>query len=445
MNKITKLLLLGSASLALAGCNDDDVKVVETEVIVEQVVTVVETVEVPVVVPVVGGAGSNTQVGSRPYFLIEDMDQGPLKTALQQCSEGPFYKTDFSIGHRGAAMQYPEHTKESYTAAVRMGAGIVECDVTFTQDKELVCRHSQCDLHTTTNILAIPELAAKCTTPFTPADAATGTLAQAQCCTSDITLAEFRLLEGKMDASDPTATTVEQYLKGTPDFRTDAYSSHATLLTHAESIDLLKSLGAKMTPELKVPAVTMPYDGFTQEDFAQKLINEYKAAEVPPSDVFVQSFLLSDVKYWIANEPTFGEQAVYLDEQYNNPDFDPENSATWSPSMAELVADGVKIISPALWVLVGLDDDNKIVPSAFAIEAKAAGLDIVTWTLERSGPLASGGGWYYQSIADAINNDGDQFALLDVLAKDVGVIGVFADWPGTVSYYASCMNMPASL
>ncbi|WP_404359331.1 hypothetical protein [Methylotuvimicrobium sp. KM1] len=43
----------------------------------------------------------NVQLGPRPYFLIEDMDDGKLKTALQQCSEGPFYKTDFSIGHRG--------------------------------------------------------------------------------------------------------------------------------------------------------------------------------------------------------------------------------------------------------------------------------------------------------------------------------------------------------
>ena len=34
-----------------------------------------------------------------------------------------------------------------------MGAGIVECDVTFTKDKQLVCRHAQNDLHTTTNIL----------------------------------------------------------------------------------------------------------------------------------------------------------------------------------------------------------------------------------------------------------------------------------------------------
>jgi glycerophosphoryl diester phosphodiesterase len=82
------------------------------------------------------------------------MDPSPLKHRLQQCSEKPLLKTDFSIGHRGAALQFPEHTKESYEAAARMGAGIVECDVTFTKDKQLVRRHAQNDLHTTTNILA---------------------------------------------------------------------------------------------------------------------------------------------------------------------------------------------------------------------------------------------------------------------------------------------------
>jgi glycerophosphoryl diester phosphodiesterase len=30
---------------------------------------------------------------------------------------------------------------------------------------------------------------------------------------------------------------------------------------------------------------------------------------------------------------------------------------------------------------------------------------------------------------------------LDVLAKDVRILGIFSDWSGTVSYYASCMNL----
>ncbi|WP_372811125.1 glycerophosphodiester phosphodiesterase family protein, partial [Pseudoalteromonas nigrifaciens] len=144
----------------------------------------------------------NTQLGTRPYYLINDMDAGDLKAQLESCSEGPFYRTDFSIGHRGASMQYPEHTKEAYTAAARMGAGVIECDVTFTNDNELVCRHSQCDLHTTTNILAIPKLAAKCSEPFIPADAKNAVTASAKCCTSDISLSEFLTLKGKMDGAN---------------------------------------------------------------------------------------------------------------------------------------------------------------------------------------------------------------------------------------------------
>jgi glycerophosphoryl diester phosphodiesterase len=31
--------------------------------------------------------------------------------------------------------------------------------------------------------------------------------------------------------------------------------------------------------------------------------------------------------------------------------------------------------------------------------------------------------------------------MLDVLAKQVGVLGVFSDWPATVSYYASCVGL----
>lgn len=75
----------------------------------------------------------NVQVGVRPYYLVDDMDEGKLKDSLKQCKVTSFKPSDFSIGHRGASMQFPEHTKESYLAAARMGAGILECDVTFTK------------------------------------------------------------------------------------------------------------------------------------------------------------------------------------------------------------------------------------------------------------------------------------------------------------------------
>ena len=391
--------------------------------------------------PALAQADGGAQLGPRPAYLVDDMDKSELKATLQQCAAGPFSRTAFSIGHRGAPLQFPEHTRESYEAAARMGAGILECDVTFTKDKQLVCRHAQCDLHTTTNILAVPELAAKCTEPFNPADPQAGTEATAKCCTSDLTLAEFRTLEGKMDAFDASATTVEDYMDGTAPWRTDLYSP-GTLLTHAESIELFKSLGTGFTPELKAPEVAMPFDGdYTQEDYAQQLLDEYKAAGVDPASVFPQSFNLDDVRYWIESEPEFGAQGVYLDDRYDtDPGFDHTDPATWSPTMAELTAEGVNIIAPPMWVLLALDGDE-IVPSTYAKAAKEAGLDIITWTLERSGPLKDGGGSYYQTITDAIDNDGDMLVVLDVLAKEAGIRGIFSDWPATVTYYANCMGL----
>lgn len=391
------------------------------------------------------------QLGPRPYYLVEDMDDSWLKKKLQKCSDGPFHKTDFSIGHRGAALQFPEHTRESYAAAARMGAGILECDVMFTQDRELVCRHSQCDLHTTTDVVAREDLREKCTTP--PEFSDTGELLNAadiRCCTSDFTLAEFKTLCGKMDASNRDATTVEEYLGGTANYRTDLYATCGTVLSHAESIALFKDLGVKMTPELKAPAVEMPYEGYTQEDYAQQMIDEYKAARVHPKKVFAQSFNLDDVLYWIDNEPWFGRQAIYLDGRYRDDAFDHTDPTTWSPNMEELVAEGVNIIAPPMWMLLALNPHEKIVPSIYAVRAKTAGLDIITWTLERSGLLVNGGGWYYRTLngdfpppptpTGVINNDGDAYDVLDVLAQDVGIIGIFSDWPATVTYYANCMD-----
>ncbi|WGH80393.1 glycerophosphodiester phosphodiesterase family protein [Jannaschia ovalis] len=375
--------------------------------------------------------------GPRPAWLVGQMEDGPLKQKLQSCLGQTPQRTAFSIGHRGAPLQFPEHTVESNVAAVQQGAGVLECDVTFTADHELVCRHAQNDLHTTTNIV-VTDLGAKCTTPFQPAAGEED--ATAECRTSDLTLAEFKTLEPKMDASDGSATTAEAYLGGTADYRTDLYVPGATLMTHAESIALFDAMGADFTPELKSPSVEMPHEGFSQQDYAQKLIDEYKAAGIDPSRVWAQSFNLDDVLYWIENEPEFGAQAVYLMDEYDIEGYSPMDRATWPNTMAELKGMGVNVIAPPLWMLVTVED-GQIVPSALANAANEADLQIITWTLERSGPLGGGGGWYYQSIEEVTDNDGVAFELLDVLAQDVGVIGVFSDWPATVTYYANCMGL----
>lgn len=381
-----------------------------------------------------GSSKLNVQVGDRPYFLVDNMDEGPLKEKLQSCSEGPFKPSDFVVSHRGAPLQYPEHSVQGLNAARRQGAGILECDVAFTKDKKLVCRHAQCDLHTTTNILNNTALASKCSTPFKPA--ANGKPAQAKCCTSDITEAEFKTLCGKMDGFNPNATTVEQYMDGTPYFRTDLYATCGTLMTLEDYIKIVDKWGLKFTPELKTPEVPMPFNGYTQEQYAQDLIDAFKKHKIDAKRVYAQSFLPDDIFYWIKNEPKFGKTAVYLDSRVDTP----EGYANATASMDALYKKGVRIMAPAFFALTKLDAKNKIVPSEYAIAAKKAGMEIIAWSFERSGWLNKGGDYYYQYVSKAINNDGDMYNVLDVLARQVKIKGIFSDWPATVTYYANCFG-----
>jgi glycerophosphoryl diester phosphodiesterase len=376
------------------------------------------------------------QVGVRPLFLVSGMDDSELKQKLLQCSDDLVRRTQFSIAHRGAPLQLPEHTQEAYEAGARMGAGIVECDVTFTSDGALVCRHDECDLHTTTNIVDTP-LNAKCTVPWSGANSGP------RCCASDITLSEFRSLKGKMDASAPAATTPAGYLGGTAAWRTDLYTSRGKLLTLRESIALNKKLGVGHTPELKSgnPARVNQVFG-SQAKYAQAMIDEFKRAGVNPRDVWAQSFNLDDVLYWIRNEPRFGKQAVYLD------DVDPSagNPRLTVAELASLKQNGVKIFAPPIPALLAVDAAKlELVPSQYAQDIKAAGLDIITWSFERADLRrgAAFGGFYaaYDPQGLVVKKDSDMYLTLDALAQKVQVIGVFSDWPATVSYYASCMGL----
>ncbi|MBW2425391.1 MAG: glycerophosphodiester phosphodiesterase [Deltaproteobacteria bacterium] len=382
----------------------------------------------------------NIQVGPRPYYLVGQMKDGPLKTELMGCFEKKIEARDFSIAHRGAALQFPEHTKESYEAAARMGAGILECDVTFTKDGTLVCRHAQCDLHTTTDIVARSDLRSHCSVP--PRFDSEGNLLNAssiRCCASDIRFHDFKQLCGKMDSVDRSARTVEDYLAGDPAPQTNLYATCGTLISHAESIALFASLDRKFTPELKSGDADDIAGVFgSQTNYAQAMIDEYKKAGVDPDHVWPQSFNLEDVLYWIANEPEFAKQAVFLDDG-KIPHPDP------LPFLEDLADRGIRIVAPPMPMLL-TESKGKIVPSEYALATKEAGLEVISWTTERSGRIIEdvrgrGDAFYYQTTLDALANDGDILTTIDVLAREVGIIGLFSDWPGTTTYYANCVGL----
>ena len=87
-----------------------------------------------------------------------------------------------------------------------MGAGTLECDVTFTKDLELVCRHAQNDLATTTDILLTPlaqHLRRAVQAGAARPNGSVQRAARAECRTSELTLAEFKTLAARSMRSIP--------------------------------------------------------------------------------------------------------------------------------------------------------------------------------------------------------------------------------------------------
>jgi len=383
-------------------------------------------------------------LGPRPYFLVSQLDDDlPLKRALSQCADTikTFKSSDFVLGHRGAALQFPEHTHRSHHAASTMGAGLVECDVNLTKDRQLVCRHMRCDLHTTTDVLLRPELAQTCTVPFQAAKKG-GAVANAQCCTTDFTLEEIQSLCGKMNGHNPKAKTPQQYVIGhTPTYQTDLYSHDCPhIQSHADYISTVDANGGNFVPEFKMLDYNFSEHeggGYTRQMYLDQILNDYDANNIDPSRVYPQGFVWEDI-YYVTQSTVYGDNAFVLDK----------NMATvWYTQgqlreyFAPLVENGVQTVAPAIFMLLEVDVRGSIVPSTYARVAKEMGLDIIAWTLERSDALSLGGGWYYSTIADALTNDSDVLRVLDILYEDVGIKAVFCDWAATATFYANCKGI----
>ncbi len=210
-------------------------------------------------------------------------------------------------------------------------------------------------------------------------------------------------------------------------------------------IDLVDSLPGyrNFTPELKTPpaAVPMPFHGYTQQQYARDMLDTFIKKGISPNRVWPQSFNPPDIFQWIEEYPDFGKQAVYLDEDGDTP----ANFTAAVARLPTLAAKGVNIVAPpSNYLLTTADDNTTIIPSSYATTAKEAGLSINSWSFERSGPLAnvlSDADYYYDTFAGAVHTDGQLFEILDVLAQQVGVTAMFADWSATVSYYATCFGL----
>ncbi len=94
------------------------------------------------------------------------------------------------IGHRGASGHRPEHTREAYELAFRLGADAVEPDIVASKDGVLVLRHEN-EISGTTDVAAHAEFAARRTTKTVDGRAVTGWF------TEDFTWAELDTLRAR--------------------------------------------------------------------------------------------------------------------------------------------------------------------------------------------------------------------------------------------------------
>lgn len=199
------------------------------------------------------------------------------------------------------------------------------------------------------------------------------------------------------------------------------------MVSHAESIAIINSAGRKFTPELKT--FTRGNLTITYDQVRQKVVDEYKNARIEPSRVFLQSFNEPDVMYWVTNEPAFGAQAVMLDGNYA--------FGGNAQRLGYLGSMGVRYVAPPIGQLITLAPNGMgIVPSPYVAAANTAGMRIITWTVERNYAC-----WPAQPATRANATACQSFNELELIdaLHNMGVVGVFSDWPATTTFYANCM------
>ena len=184
------------------------------------------------------------------------------------------------IGHRGASGTFPEHTLESYKAAIDQGADFVEPDLVLTKDGVMIARHEPMLDGTTDVATKFPD---RKTTKNVDGEQTTAFFA------SDFTLAEIKTLRAKQPVG----------------VRSKVYDGLFTIPTLDEVIALAKTEGAKVGrtvgiyPEIKHSTYHANEVKFGKNVFEDKLVTTLHAAygNVATAPVFIQSFEVSNLQY----------------------------------------------------------------------------------------------------------------------------------------------------
>jgi glycerophosphoryl diester phosphodiesterase len=204
---------------------------------------------------------------------------------MTSCSGGDeLVQRPLVIGHRGASGYLPEHTLESYTRAIEMGADFIEPDLVSTQDGVLIARHEP-NLIATTDVADHPEFASRKKTIKLDGVDETGFFA------SDFTLAEIKTLRAKQAFAERDQSHNGKYQ--IPTFE------EVIALAQAQAREKRRTIG--VYPETKHPTWHME-QGLPLEDKLLAALDKagWNRADAP---VFIQSFEQANLKALHARSP----------------------------------------------------------------------------------------------------------------------------------------------
>eukprot|EP00928_Gymnodinium_smaydae_P000631 TRINITY_DN10240_c0_g2_i1.p1 TRINITY_DN10240_c0_g2~~TRINITY_DN10240_c0_g2_i1.p1 ORF type:complete len:586 (+),score=84.14 TRINITY_DN10240_c0_g2_i1:63-1760(+) len=414
-----------------------------------------------------------------------------MQNAIATCKR-PLARNDKVLGHRGAALVAPEESYTSLRIGAESGAGYLECDVSPTSDLELVCRHSNCDLDSTTDLVTKhPDLNAKCTEPFVP-----GSGKKATCCTFDFTMQELGRLCGIMESGiNASAATYADYLVGPPGYRSEAGGDGChPLLSYKGYLRLLKKSGINAIPELKDTWYDRTESFFRSkgkdiywfaDEFANLLSSHgFKPAPRPgeqsePGQVFgvMQTFDYRIAEHWKKTRPEMTVEYMWQvpppaganctggsGNGDNHGPNGPGGDCGGEQLLEHLNRLGVNMFSPPIFTLLQNGPNRTIEPSDTARMLQRLGVESIgSWSLERQGcepkeslpykqpvtaenndayiaPCWDVEAWYYSTTnGNSTWQYVDVLAVLDALFRKVGIKHMFSDFPATVATYVNCI------
>ena len=287
------------------------------------------------------------------------------------------------IGHRGASGHRPEHTLESYSLAIAMGADFIEPDLVSTKDGVLIARHEN-EIGSTTDVAE--KFPGRKTTKTIDGQSIAGWF------TEDFTLAEIKTLRAKERL--PFRSHERDGLYPVPTFE------EVLTLVETKSREVGRTIG--VYPETKHPtyfrSIGLPIEPSLLETLKKHGMTDRTAP------VFIQSFEPANLQ--LLRPQTTLRLILLL-----------EATADVSPArLAEIktFADG---IGPNTRLIVPANADGTLKePTTLVADAHKAGLLVHVWTL-RSEPA-----FLSPSYGGDPVKEYRQFASL-------GVDGIFGDFP----------------